>query len=63
MNTCPRCGRFMSNRLSCGRNQPVKLLWYCPVCGLVAVQDRSGYKEMDIVDKYGLMGYQNRKVM
>lgn len=52
MKTCPDCGRILSNRLSYGYGRTVSLIWECPVCGDVAVTDRSGLHYYDIADKY-----------
>lgn len=52
MKTCPDCGRILSNRLSYGYGRTVSLIWECPVCGNVAVTDRSGLHYYDIADRY-----------
>ena len=57
MKTCPDCGRILNNRLSFGAfrsgyGRTVSLIWECPVCGDVAVTDRSGLHYYDIADRY-----------
>lgn len=52
MKTCPDCGRILSNRLSYGYGRTVSLILECPVCGDVAVTDRSGLHYYDIADRY-----------
>ena len=66
MKTCPDCGRILNNRLSFGAfrsgyGRTVSLIWECPVCGDVAVTDRSGLHYYDIVDRYKFTKNEVRK--
>lgn len=66
MKTCPDCGKILSNRLSFGAfrsgyGRTVSLIWECPVCGDVAVTDRSGLHYYDIADRYKFTKNEVRK--